>query len=383
MESYGGSSIRSLNQTRGLEEAESPFIQFVVYAQPMVFIKELAKNPDDPSAAFGRMLIVKPPQVIKDLEECHKTVLSHEISVPQVLNEIQESHENKGTIYRFEVAAKQFVYEIDRVMKAQMRANKEDSEYCGILVKDIQKIIRVSAIFCALRTVAETLIEEPSTSGNSEREKISELEGRILEAVKNEDFIMAHELKDERDALYNSLSPSSSSVSRRFFIQKIDVESAQIYVKHCSSVGIQITKAAKEMQRSFGSPSKTVKKPRKTHYWADDLDNVNKPFDFIMGHSPKVIKLFDNSVDGEVLVKTVQTKRCYPQASSARERGADVERNLVLYFLKILKEHGIVTRISEDKKKASLPQTGDDLTQEAEDKFHALMQKHPEFRPFK
>lgn len=102
----------------------------------------------------------------------------------------------------------------------------------------------------------------------------------------------------------------------------------------------------------------------------------------LMGHSPKIVKMFDSAADGEVLVRTLQSKRCYPQPSSARERGVGVERELLLYFLQIIKEHGIITRISDDKKKVFVPQTGDDLTPEVEEKFTALRQKHPEFKPF-
>ena len=59
-----------------------------------------------------RMLLVKPQQVISDLEDCHQTVLSHVIDVSQVLQLILKLHSVKGSIYRFEEEAKKFLYEV-------------------------------------------------------------------------------------------------------------------------------------------------------------------------------------------------------------------------------------------------------------------------------
>lgn len=417
LESYGGSTIRCLTQTRGLEEAEKPCIQSVVCAQPLVFVQELSKNPDDPSGTWERTLPVCPPRLIVNLEDCHRTRVSKKADLARFVEKIKEGHEEKGQIYRFDEPAIQFLYKIDRDMKSQMWEDTDDSELGGIYGKDIQKIERVAGIFCEMRNVSLLLdpshcvvndildliledvvalsLHQPEENKEHLHTKIARLNQKMKVAIKEENFRKADSLKKERDILlddellsddYYSHDKGSLVPDERYTIRKKDVESAMYLILYCSGTSIQLKRAAREVaslnKSKYNSPLKMVKKARRTNYWAEDTSDVVKSFDFVMKYSEKVVKIFENAKDGEISIKLVQSKRMFPLPSSSRPRGFEVDKSLATYFMEVLVNQGIVLKIDKEKTKAFLPQDGSDIEQEVEKKFLSLRKKHPNFKPF-
>jgi len=400
LESYGASNMRGNTQTRGLQSADAPFIQVLVYGQPMVFVSEVAKNPTDPSATWDRFFIVNPERIICNLEDCHRVELPTDLDLSVIYRRIYDTHFKKGNRYVMANDAMEFLYEVDKAIKALMRMYVHDEDLCGMLGKDIQKIQRVSAVMYNLRVGAQSKafnmvyslmmdMVHKVTGDGDHREVVEilptqQLTDLINEAVDSEDFVLAQSLKMKRDKLESDGGGDTELERPTFVIKKEDVQAAVHYVQHCSKITRIVKRAAMDVHAACPSPQRVKCPPpkkRATNYWADDITNLKHPFEFLMKHSDKIIQLWENATDGEVPMADVTSKKLHPAASSARPRGAHVNRELSLYFMKILEYHGLVS-VSEDLKVVSLQTVENTLDTPTKLRFRNIMKKHPDFNPF-